>query len=293
MPKILITGHRGFVGRHFVKRLHDQGDITGIDIVEGNDARDFFRHNDSHFDIVIHLAALVGGRKTIEGSPIAVANDLSIDAEFFNWTMKTRPGQIIYFSSSAAYPIDFQTIDQHFDLIEGDIDLNNLMLPDMTYGWAKLTGEMLAEHTKAAGIITRVFRPFSGYGSDQALDYPFPSFIQRARLRSNPFEVWGDGTQVRDFIHIDDIIDAVIASIRDDWPQTPYNLGTGIPTSFNLLASMCINIAGWEYPGRIKHLPAEPTGVHYRVADVELLNEYFVPRISLEEGIERALADTP
>ena len=102
MKKILITGHLGFVGRHYLKYFENNKEthhITGVDIKEGNDCRDFFKENDEKFDLVIHLAAIVGGRETIENDPLAVATDLSIDAEFFNWTVRTKQEKVIYFSS--------------------------------------------------------------------------------------------------------------------------------------------------------------------------------------------------
>ena len=92
--KILITGHRGFVGRHYHKVLQDH-DLTLVDIVEGDDARAFFQKNDITYDLVIHLAAVVGGRQMIERQPLALAVDLSIDAEMAGWAVRTRPRQII------------------------------------------------------------------------------------------------------------------------------------------------------------------------------------------------------
>ena len=113
--KILITGHKGFVGRNFVKALPDS-EITGIDLKDGNDCRDFFKTNTDQFDLVIHLAAIVGGRATIEGEPLSVATDLSIDAEFFNWVQRTKPINTVYFSSSAAYPIVLQNSHRRYQL---------------------------------------------------------------------------------------------------------------------------------------------------------------------------------
>ena len=63
------------------------------------------KENDTQFDMVFHCAALVGGRLFIESAPLSVALDLSIDAEFFNWAIRTKPKAVAYFSSSAAYPI--------------------------------------------------------------------------------------------------------------------------------------------------------------------------------------------
>ena len=287
--KILITGNAGFVGRHFVKKFQDEGhEVVGIDIVNTLpvDARDFFRNDNTHFDKVIHLAAVVGGRKMIEGSPLALAVDLSIDAEMFGWAMRTRPGCITYFSSSAAYPVDLQTKGSTHQLHESDIDLFAIGTPDLSYGWAKLTGEMLATHARKQGLDVHVFRPFSGYGSDQALDYPFPSFINRGVHKDDPFQIWGDGNQVRDFIHIDDIVEASLAGCAAGIEVA--NLGTGIATSFNDLAKMVAEVAG--YKPTIEHLPSEPVGVQYRVADPTHMKTFYEPKISLLEGIERAFA---
>ena len=285
--KILITGDAGFVGRNFRRHLEGH-EIVGVDIVNGIDARDFFRTNKTHFDQVIHLAAVVGGRKMIESSPLALAVDLAIDAEMFGWALRTKPKNITYFSSSAAYPIFLQAPGMPpLRLQETFIDLNMIQTPDLTYGWAKLTGEMLAVHARAQGLKVQVFRPFSGYGSDQALDYPFPSFIARGWKKSHPFEIWGDGTQVRDFIHINDIVQAVITAWDTDIETV--NLATGRATSFNELARLVADAVG--YTPTIRHLEAEPVGVAYRVGDAKLMKTFYTPKISLEEGIHLALAN--
>lgn len=283
--KILITGDAGFVGRAFRRHL-DGHDIAGVDIVNGLDARDFFRTDNTHFDLVIHLAAVVGGRKKIEGEPLSLAVDLAIDAEMFGWALRTRPDRIIYFSSSAAYPIHLQQ-DYGISLCEDDIDLSDIRNPDMTYGWAKLTGEMLATHARAEGLTVSVFRPFSGYGADQSLDYPFPTFIARAKARQDPFQVWGTGTQSRDFIHIDDIVRASMAGMVDKVEVS--NLCTGRDTSFNELAAMCMKEAGYFAP--IQHLESEPVGVHFRVGNPTCMKSFYEPRIELEQGIRLAITE--
>lgn len=288
--KVLITGNAGFVGRHFEKRFKALGwDVVGIDIANSlpMDARDFFRKDNTYFDKVIHLAAVVGGRKLIEGEPLSLAVDLSIDAEMFSWAMRTQPGCITYFSSSAAYPIELQANDfGAYNLKESDINLDSISTPDMTYGWAKLTGEMLATHARRAGLTVHVYRPFSGYGTDQALDYPFPSFIKRGLDKADPFEIWGNGEQVRDFIHIADVVEGAEAGCLAGIETA--NLCTGIPTSFNDLAEIVASFAG--YQPTIKHLPSEPTGVHYRVGNPTLMETFYTPKISLYEGIQRAFA---
>jgi nucleoside-diphosphate-sugar epimerase len=281
--KILITGHKGFVGKYFMRKYADH-DIVGIDIKDGNDCRDYFKTSEDKFDLVVHLAAIVGGRQTIEHNPLSVATDLSIDSEMCQWALRTKPTRIIYFSSSAAYPTKLQT--QKYQLKETDIDLSDINNPDMTYGWSKLTGEFLMQFLEAEGIKINVFRPFSGYGTDQDLDYPFPSYINRARNLADPFDIWGDGNQVRDFIHMHDIIEAVDTGIKEDI-QGPVNLGWGIATSFNELFSLVTSLKG--YSPTPNHIPTAPVGVQYRVCDPSKMLSFYTPKISLEEGILRAL----
>ena len=283
--RILITGHKGFVGKYFMRKYAGH-DIVGIDLKDGNDCRDFFKTDESYFDMVIHLAAIVGGRMTIEGNPLSVATDLSIDAEMFNWAMRTRPGRIVYFSSSAAYPTRYQDNRYPQRLREGMLDLHAISNPDLTYGWAKMTGEYLAQFTEKAGIRTHVFRPFSGYGTDQDLDYPFPSYIARALREDDPFEIWGDGLQVRDFIHMQDIVDAVDKAIELDI-LGPINLGSGIATPFRELAATVTEMKG--YSPKYKFVGDAPVGVTYRVCNPEKMLSFYTPKISLRDGIEKAL----
>lgn len=287
--KILITGHLGFVGRSFLRYFNNKHDITGIDLKDGNDCRDFFKQSTKKFDLIIHLAAIVGGRETIEKEPLSVATDLSIDSEFFNWVIKTKQPRIVYFSSSAAYPIQLQIPELKYHLKETDINLNDIRLPDYTYGWAKLSGEYLSKFVREQGTKVYVFRPFSGYGADQDLTYPFPSFIHRINQRVNEFEIWGDGTQVRDFIHIDDIVEAVMTIVDNDVQIDALNLGSGIATSFNTLADTMFKISKWSPKRGVNHLIDKPIGVSYRVCNPDLMLSFYKPKYTLDERIEQIL----
>lgn len=294
--KILVTGSAGFIGRHFVDHFRAEGGhrITLADIADPDlpfDCRQLFAHDGTTYDLVVHCAAIVGGRAKIDGDPLAIATNLAIDSDMFRWATRTRPGRIVYFSSSAAYPVHLQQAGVHrAHLVESDIDLDRPALPDQTYGWAKLTGEILARQAQAEGLRVHVFRPFSGYGEDQALDYPFPSFVGRAAAGADPFEVWGDGRQTRDWIHVDDIIGAVLAAVHYDIPG-PVNLGWGEPVSMGELVMAICEQAGYRPEIRLR--PDQPTGVHYRVADASRMLSFYCPTVTLEEGIARALAATP
>ena len=193
----------------------------------------------------------------------------------------------MYFSSSAAYPVSLQDgTSAPVRLREQDLRLDLVHRADQTYGLAKLTGELLAEHAEQVGTRVVVVRPFSGYGGDQSLDYPFPSFVDRALRRADPFEVWGDGEQTRDWIHIDDVVAGTLAAVEAE-VRGPVNVCTGRGTSFNELAGLVTSAAGYAPP--IKHLNSMPAGVLHRVGDPTRLHTFYRPRISLEEGVQRAL----
>ena len=287
---VLITGSSGFVGRYFKDRLQ-QYNLTLIDIKEGNDCRDFFKREDKQYDLVIHLAAIVGGRESIEGRPMAVADNLSIDSEFFQWCLKTNPKKIVYFSSSAAYPVNLQSPYSntklkeeyiHVTIPEAGFGAPHVSMPDMTYGWSKLTGEFLAQFVPNVHI----FRPFSGYGWDQDLSYPFPMYVKRALEKNDPFEVWGPGTQTRDFIHMKDVVEAVMVAVNEGITG-PTNLGMGRETSFLELAAMCMKEVGYE--GLILTRPDKPVGCMHRVSNNTKLLQFYTPKITLEEGIAEAV----
>lgn len=292
MKTALVTGSEGFAGRHYVRLLEGCGySVVGIDNAHSSEPSDdalyFFQYAEGFFDLVIHCAAVVGGRQVIDGPALALAVDLQLDAALFRWALRTRPGRIVYVSSSAAYPVTHQKLEFRHALLEDDLSLANPGMPDQLYGWAKLTGEILAARARQEGLKVTVIRPFSGYGEDQDPAYPFRAFAERARAREAPFEIWGSAHQCRDFIHIDDIVDATMVMVEQGI-DGPVNLGTGRPTSMSVLAALFCLEAG--YTPRFHVKPDAPMGVGYRVADITLMKQFYTPKITLEEGVRRALA---
>ena len=291
MRKVLVTGAAGFVGRHIVKRLLDAGnEVHGVDCVAAltggidpangwplfdpreypnfhfykEDCRKWFvRVKDTDFDYAFHLAAMVGGRLMIENNPLAVADDLSIDAAYWGWAKEARPKKTACFSSSAAYPVNLQRSEGYVLLTEDMISFDSdIGMPDMSYGWAKLTCEYLAQLAyEKHGLKSICYRPFSGYGEDQDDAYPFPSICKRVleNRGSEVLHVWGTGTQMRDFIHIEDCVDGIMATIDQIDDSGAVNLSTGILTSFIDFAKLAAGIAGY-YP-EVKGLSDKPAGV--------------------------------
>lgn len=304
--RALITGDRGFLGRHFKAELQRRGwEVTGLDTKASSsqDCRLFFQQQARHpehgwtpFDLVVHCAAVVGGRETIERDPLKTAESLSIDAEMFRWAAVARPGRVLYFSSSAAYPVAFQEAGlQPYLLKETDVWFDSdfpsgraLLEPDEVYGWSKVTGELLADRLRRTGVPVTVVRPFSGYGEDQDPNYPFRAILERARRGESPLEVWcGDCT--RDWIHVDDLVAGALA-VMESGTEDPVNLCTGRPTSFRDLAGlMAAASPAYSRQPEVVFRGDMPQGVAYRVGDPARMIQYYTPKISIEQGVYRAL----
>lgn len=303
----LVTGAAGFIGRHFAHYLDAYlgWTVTGIDLVDGPevvetyDVIDFIDSDPTHqYDLVVHAAYHVGGRATIDGNPSVLAKNLQLDAVVFDWAVRTGQKHLLYFSSSAVYPVELQTGklrnygENFFALAEEHACVDLPLLPDARYGWAKLTGEKLAQAAREQGLRVTVVRPFSGYGWDQSTDYPFPSFIQRALRREDPFVIWGSEHQSRDWIHVDDIVRASMEIVNYDRGQVPtkgatVNLGSGDRVTMLELAQKICGAVG--YSPEFEVLRDKPLGVMERVADASLLRTYYSPVVKLDQGIAEAI----
>lgn len=297
MKKALITGDEGFVGRWMRRELESRGWLVrGVDLSSGglyhwlNSG-----YADHTYDLVVHLAYVVGGRASIDGKNLNLADNVSLDASLFDWAVRTGQRRVLYFSSSAAYPVWHQSKnfveDELFggavQLNEGLIDLDYLEQPDADYGFAKLVGERLARSARRMGLPVTVVRPFSGYGEDQSLDYPFPSIVKRAS--QGDLTVWGPPGQTRDWIHISDIVNGALA-VAESETEEPVNLCTGVGTEMGDLALKAFWATADVYlPPKVKYDETKPTGVFYRVGDPARMHQFYTPKVEPEEGIQLAL----
>lgn len=290
--RALVTGSAGFVGRHMVAELTRRGYLVqtcdlAYDYLP-QDCVDLFRRpSPVVYDLVVHCAFHVGGRAAIDGEPRLLARNLQLDSALFDWATTTGQGRVLYFSSSAAYPTWLQAPGAVRRLVETDIDLDAIEHPDARYGLAKLAGEQMAKAARESGLAVTVVRPFSGYGEDQDTTYPFRALVERARARETPFTIWGPGTQVRDWVHVDDVVNGALA-VADSGTTEPVNLCTGIGASMLDLARLCWRQVG--YMPEPAPQPDKPTGVAYRVGNPTEFFKYYRPRVTLAEGVERALA---
>lgn len=290
MKTALVTGSWGFVGRHMTRALRDRDwHVITCDVANPRrpvDCLDVFRGGDRVFDLVVHAAARAPHRAAIDGLPATMAYNLQLDAAMFDWALRTGQKRVLYLSSSAVYPVHFQDAEDPWRLHETNTEQEHGIMPDAGYGWTKLTGEKMAAAAAAEGLAVHVVRPFSGYGEDQSTDFPFGAFVARALRREDPFTIWGDGQQVRDWIHIDDVVAGALAVVEDDCRE-PVNLCTGLGTSMRELAGTITAQVG--YTPDFLYERSAPAGVAYRVGDPATMRGIYRPTVSLEEGVARAV----
>ena len=161
----------------------------------------------------------------------------------------------------------------------------------MTYGWSKLTMEYLSRLAfERHGLKSVVYRPFSGYGEDQHENYPFPSICRRVldNQGAEVINVWGSGRQMRDFIHIEDCVTGILATMDKVEDGSAINLSTGRLTSFIEFVEIATGILG--YAPQVKGTSNKPEGVFALGGDVELQESLgFKAKRSFEDGIRVAL----
>lgn len=302
--RALVTGAAGFVGRHMVRELRARGwdvercDISGPMAWTMHDVSDMVRWNTARYHLVVHAAAMGAHRAAIDGKPATFIQNAKMDAAIFDWAIRTKQHRLLYISSSAAYPVALQTsvtgstagargyvVER---LHEDEINLDAPELADGTYGVAKLMGEHLSRAARAFGVPVTVVRPFSGYGEDQTADWPFGAFVQRIRSGDNPFVIWGNPHQRRDWIHIDDVVKGMLA-VADSGTEDPVNLCTGVGTSMFDLVDLMLATVGRT--ATIEADDSKPMGVMNRVGDPSRFFEYYEPTVTIEEGVHRALKE--
>lgn len=268
--RILVTGSEGFLGRHTVRYMTEQGHkVVGID-------QDIFKDGlpDQNFDVMFHFAAFVGGRKGIDSNLYLITKNIELDRIVVEWA-ETHVGKIIYPSSCAAYPKALQTqqgTPMHEDMMGGETF-------DM-YGMSKLATECML---KFANVKSHIMRPFTIYGPGQSMDYPLPAIIERAKR--GECSVWGSGTQVRDWVHIDDALKVFEYLMHREDPIV-LNIGTGIPLTFKEVAQIIYKEIHGEYSLDLKTQTDQPEGAGYRYADITLLKSLGLePTISFAQGV--------
>lgn len=286
--KVLVTGGASFIGSTIVDKLLERGaasvrvaddfssgvrsniqtqvDHGDVDLLEG-DLRDpgFAAKAVQGVDAVFHLAADHGGRGYVDLHQYACSTNFGLDAGLFAAALSADVETVAFASSGCIYPLHLQT-DVNEILYLTEDKAGPPYDPDGLYGMAKLAGELTlkALHDER-GMKTSSCRYFTVYGPRGVENHAVIAMIARAFLRRDPFEVWGNGEQIRNWTYVDDIAEGTIRAAERIEDGTAINLGTTERVRVLDAVHMVCEMAG--YAPQIQLQPDKPTGPMNRVAE--------------------------
>jgi GDP-D-mannose 3', 5'-epimerase len=306
MNKALVLGAGGFIGNHIVKKLKNEGfwvrgvdkknpqfETTCCDEFLLGDLRDNefvkFAFENKTFEEVYQLAADMGGAGYIfsgENDYDIVANSLKININVCDQIIKNKVINVFFSSSACVYP-KFNQLDS----LNPKCDEASAYpaFPDSEYGWEKLFSERLyfslMRNKKINVHIARYHNIYGPGGVFNDGKEKAPAAICRKVIEQKDgfIEIWGDGTQTRSFLYIDDCLEATLRFMRSDF-SGPVNIGSEEMISINELAKLIISFSGKDV--KIKNIKG-PTGVQGRNSDNKLIFEKinWNPKVLLEDGI--------
>ena len=295
----MVTGGAGFIGRHLVaKLLHDQHEITifdnfsssskndithlledGVGLVTGDILDyDLLLKSMPNYDFVIHLAAQTSVSQSV-ANPKTTA-DIIVDGtvNVLKSCVKTNVKNIIFSSSAAVYGNSINTL-----LAE-----NAQLSPLSSYGASKLVAEYnLLAFSKLFGLNCISLRLFNVYGNGQSSEAGVIRKFLKNISNDVPIEIFGDGVQSRDFVHVSDVIQAFYCAIRNIEAKRGenYNIGSGKATSINELAALLLSGKGKDL--QLIHKPALEGEIKDSKADISLAENDigYSPQMSLSDGL--------
>jgi len=308
---VLITGGASFIGSSILDRLIERGarvravdDLSSgrLDNIRGHLAAgkiEFFqadlrepgvaRAAVKGIDTIFHLAADHGGRGYVDLHQAGPASNFFLDGLIFAEALKAGVRKVVFASSGCVYPnfLQSDTAKEIYlteDLTKGPNDADNM------YGWAKLMAEFtLQAYVREHGLKAASCRYFTVYGPRGVENHAVIAMIARAFVKQDPFEVWGDGSQIRNWTYIDDIADGTILAGEKIDDGAAVNLGTMERVRVIDAVNMVCEFAG--YQPKIKLRPDMPTGPLNRVADNSLGKKLmnWEPKVAFRDGLKRTM----
>jgi UDP-glucose 4-epimerase len=297
--RVLVTGGAGFIGSNLANSLAENNDVIALDNgylgtpenltddVEYVDADVLDDDLPTDVDVVYHLAAL-SSRQMLEENPRQGAR-VNIEG-FVNVVEQAHADgcdTIVYASTSSAYGSRTEPSPEDMDL-EAATGYDASMLGRERYG--EYYNDFYDELTLAG---MRFFSVYQGYGGAEAHKGEFANtvsqFTEQIANGESPV-LWGDGSQTRDFTHVDDIVWGLELAAEHELAGV-YNLGTGESYSFNEMVEMINDVLGTDVDPEYEPIPLT-NYVHDTCADISKFHEAtgWVPQISFEEGVERVCA---
>jgi len=309
--RVLVTGGASFIGSHLTDALIERGAKVRIidDLTSGSleniqqhladgavefvkaDLREpgITRMAVQAIDVVFHLAADHGGRGYVDLHQAGPASNLFLGGLIFWEAHRAGVEKVVFASSGCVYPNFLQSNPNEEvylteDLVKPPYDADNM------YGWAKLMNELtLQAYHQEYGTKSASCRYFTVYGPRGVENHAVIALIAKAFIGQDPYEVWGDGTQVRNWTYIDDIVRGTILAAEKIDDGTAINLGTMERVRVIDAVNMVFEYTG--HKAEIKLRPDMPTGPLNRVADNALAKGLlgWEPQIPFREGLKRTV----
>lgn len=245
------------------------------DICDKNLLRKIFEEN--QIDVVVHIAASAGVRPSIENPLSYVKNNIEGTVNIVEVMKENGIKKIVFASSSSIYG------NCKEEIFSEDLKVSEPISP---YAASKSACEQfLYTYSKLFDIQVVALRFFTVFGPRQRPDLAIRKFIDLIK-ENKPIPVYGDGTTIRDYTYIDDIVDGIIGAINyNDTPYEIINLGGGAPVSLNQMIETIEKVLNKK--ATIEHLPMQLGDVNKTAADItkakKLLN--YNPKTSFKEGI--------
>jgi nucleoside-diphosphate-sugar epimerase len=309
--KVLVTGGTSFIGSHLVDALVERGarvhvvdDLTSGKLANIEPHRKSGRVTFTHADlrepgvtraamkgiqVVFHLAADHGGRGYVDLHQAGPASNLFLDGLIFWEAVQAGVEKVVYASSGCVYPNYMQT-DAKKEVYLREEDVKPPHDADNMYGWAKLMAELtLQAYHREHKLGAASCRYFTVYGPRGVENHAVIAMIARAFVRQNPFEVWGDGTQIRNWTFVDDIVSGTILAAEKINDGTAVNLGTMERVRVIDAVNMVLEFSGHKAEIRLR--PDMPTGPVNRVADNHFAKKLlgWEPKTAFRDGLKKTM----
>jgi GDP-L-fucose synthase len=297
--QIYVAGHRGLVGSAIVRALKAQGYTKlllrthrELDLTNQAAVREFFQHERPQ--AVIMAAARVGGIQANNVRPAEFIRDnLLIQDNVIDAAYQAGVAKFVFLGSSCIYPKLAPQPIKEDSLLTGPLEPTNEW-----YAIAKIAGvKMCQAYRRQHGFNAISLMPTNLYGPGDNFDlqnsHVLPALIRRfheAKLRGDAsLTVWGTGTPRREFLHVDDLADAVIYLLNTYDGESIVNIGWGEDVTIRELAELVASVAGFR--GRLEFDSSKPDGTPRKLLDTSRLTALgWVPKIKLKAGIESTYA---
>jgi GDP-D-mannose 3', 5'-epimerase len=318
MNTVLVTGAAGMIGSNLCARLLSLGfRVIGIDNLWRGSLKNLQYTCGKNFknlefyecdlaatgewtqllngvDCVIHLADIVAGIGYVMNNEAGIFNqNLLINSTISNAVRDSKIKRYIYIGTACSFPHELQYGTDAPPLKESQQFPAN---PESAYGWSKLMGELDARYISLSGDIDSVVLVFHNvygspcdYKSDRSQVIPSLAYKALIKNNTNSLEVWGDGSQGRAFVHVDDAVDALVSALDKGENQGPIQIGPDFCSSVREVANLIKDIANPSLS--LVFDESKPTGDRGRCANYSKAKKTlnWKPRVSLESGLSNLI----